>query len=79
MERGGFMLLYDLKEGQSGIISNINIDSAFAGRLRDMGFCEGERAVCVKRAALRSPVLYNVKGSNIALRKTDAVMLEVEL
>ena len=73
------MLLSDLKEEQSGVVIHINASSAFANRLRDMGFNEGERVKCVKRAVLSSPVLYNTKSSNIALRCTDAAKIEVRL
>ena len=71
------MLLCDLKENETGAIIRINLGGAFADRLRDMGFCEGERVECVRRAVLSSPILYRVKGSEIALRKTDAAAIEV--
>ena len=73
------MLLYDLKEGQYAIIKKLNTESSFSDRLRDMGFCEGEKLRCVKKAVMGSPVLYFVKGAFIALRKSDAKRMEVEL
>ena len=72
------MLLYDLKEKQTARITKINAQQAFALRLRDMGFCEGEEVACLKKALLASPVLYRVKGSQIALRKVDAKRIEVK-
>ena len=71
------MLLCDMKEKQSARIAEINAAEPFASRLRDMGFCEGESIVCVRKAVLTSPILYGVKGSQIALRKADARLIEV--
>lgn len=73
------MFLSDLKENQSGVISSVDFDSAFSGRLGDMGFTVGERVVCVKKAVFSSPVLYNVKGANISLRTCDAKRIGVEV
>ncbi len=71
------MLLYDLKEGQSGKLTALLFDTKLSERLRDMGFCEGEEIMCVKKAVFKSPVLYRVKGSLIALRKAEAEKIEV--
>ncbi len=71
------MFLSDVKEGKSAVISGLNFNSEFKVRLRDMGFCEGERVCCIKKALLRSPILYCVKDSSIALRKIDAGRIEV--
>ncbi len=68
-----------LKEGESAVIKELQCENAFAVRLRDMGFVEGERVECKKIAALSSPVLYRVKGADIALRTGDAEKLEVSL
>ena len=66
------MFLSELKDGQSGVISSINADSAFSRRLGEMGFTAGERVQCLCRSAFGSPILYAVKGSTIALRRRDA-------
>ncbi len=71
------MFLYELKEGQRAEISELFAEGEFSSRLRDMGFCEGEEIVCVKRAVFSSPVLYRVKGSMISLRKCDALKIGV--
>jgi Fe2+ transport system protein FeoA len=71
------MLLSEMKAGQTAKISDINIDTVFAGRLRDMGFTDNEQVRCIRCAVLSSPILYNVKGSSIALRKSDADLIGV--
>lgn len=73
------MFLSDMRESQTGVISSLDFDREFRIRLNDMGFCKGENVVCIKRAMLSSPILYNVKGSNIALRKVDAKRIGVRL
>lgn len=73
------MFLSDLKENQSAKIIYINSETPFGRRLCDMGFCKGERVLCVKKAVFNSPILFNVKGSNIALRREDAKRIEVGL
>lgn len=71
------MFLSDIKEGKYAVIRGLNFNSEFKVRLRDMGFCEGEQIKCLKKALFRSPVLYRVKDSSIALRTVDAKRIEV--
>lgn len=71
------MFLSDLRESQTAEIIRIDEKTPFGTRLCDMGFCVGEKVICVKRATFQSPILFNVKGSNIALRKKDAKKIEV--
>lgn len=73
------MFLSDLKENQCATIYCINFKNAFAKRLADMGFCKGEKVVCIKRSLFPSPILFNVKGTNIALRYDDAKRIGVIL
>lgn len=73
------MFLSDLKENQSAVIVFSEGESVFGRRLCDLGFCEGEKVLCVKRALFGSPVLYRVKESNAALRTADAKRIEVVL
>jgi len=73
------MLLSELKENQSAVISFCNCETDFGRRLCDMGFRSGERVVCVKRGLFKSPIIYLVCGSLTALRKADADKIEVVL
>lgn len=71
------MFLSDLNENQLGVISDFKFEKNFENRLKDMGFCKGEEVKCVKKAVFHSPILYFVKGANVALRKSDACRIEV--
>ncbi|MGN0528912.1 MAG: ferrous iron transport protein A [Eubacterium sp.] len=66
------MFLSDMKAGQTGVISSLPDNDNFSVRLMDLGFCPGEKVECLNIALMKSPVLYRVKGTNIALRKCDA-------
>lgn len=71
------MRLCELNEQQGAVIERITATKETARHLRDRGFCEGEQVLCLKRAALGSPVLYLVKGTQMALRTADAACIEV--
>jgi ferrous iron transport protein A len=71
------MYLSDMREGQVGVISAVNCDKIFKIRLNDMGFCNGESVKCLKKSVMSSPILFLVKGTSIALRKKDAMQIEV--
>ena len=73
------MFLSELKENQSGVVEFCESETAFGRRLCDMGFRKGERVLCVKRGVFKSPIVYGVCGSLVALRKADADKIEVVL
>lgn len=66
------MTLSDMKENQSCIITDIDIDSSFERRFYDMGFIRGQKVLCTNIALTGSPIAYQIRGSKIALRKKDA-------
>lgn len=72
-----FLFLSDMRENQLGVISAINFSNSFSKRLADMGFSKGEKVECIKISTFSSPILYRVKGSNIALRRVDAKRIGV--
>jgi ferrous iron transport protein B len=69
--------LYDLSEGEEGIILKIKGRGHFRQRLMEMGFVAGKRIVVVKKAPLRDPVEYNIMGYNVSLRNIEAQLIEV--
>lgn len=44
-------------------------------RLEDLGFAPGSVVEVVRRAPLRDPVVYRVRGSEICLRRTQARLI----
>lgn len=68
--------LTHLVPGQRGVVLNIRKNG---GRLRDLGFVEGESVTCLFAAPLGDPTAYLARGTVIALRAGDAALVEVEI
>ncbi len=69
--------LYDLHEGEEGIILKIKGRGQFRQRLMEMGFVVGKRISVIKKAPLRDPVEYKVMGYHVSLRNSEAQLIEV--
>ncbi len=69
--------LYDLNEGEEGIILKIKGRGQFRQRLSEMGFVVGKKVSVIKKAPLRDPVEYKIMGSHISLRNSEAQLIEV--
>ncbi|MDO4535899.1 MAG: ferrous iron transport protein A [Clostridium perfringens] len=66
------MTLYDLKIGQSALIKNITGDSRLSKRLLALGCIEGTKITLKGIAPLGDPLIINLRGFNLAVRKKDA-------
>jgi ferrous iron transport protein B len=71
--------LYDLNEGNEGIILKIKGRGQFRQRLSEMGFVVGKKVSVIKKAPLRDPVEYKIMGYHISLRNSEAQLIEVEI
>ena len=69
--------LGSLKPGQTAVVSSLRVDGLLCRRLLDSGFVEGVAVTCVMASPSGDPVVYRVRGTNIALRKPDADMVYV--
>lgn len=69
--------LYDLNEGEEGIIFKIKGRGQFRQRLSEMGFVIGKKVSVIKKAPLRDPVEYLILGYHISLRNSEAQLIEV--
>lgn len=70
--------LSDLKPGQCARVVAIDDDGA-AQRLMEMGLTEDEELELVRRAPLGDPLEIFVRGSALSVRKTEAMLVRVEL
>jgi ferrous iron transport protein B len=70
--------LYDLNEGEEGIILKIKGRGQFRQRLSEMGFVVGKKVSVIKKAPLRDPIEYKIMGYHISLRNSEAQLIEVE-
>jgi ferrous iron transport protein B len=70
--------LYDLNEGEDGIILKIKGRGQFRQRISEMGFVVGKKVSVVKKAPLRDPVEYMIMDYHISLRNSEAQLIEVD-
>jgi len=73
------MTLADLKPGQSGKISKINVAGALKRRLMDMGVVAGTDVRVEKIAPMGDPIEVQIKSYQLSLRKEEADKIEVEV
>ncbi len=71
------MNLVELHEKESAIITKIVGKGTYRKRIMEMGFTPGSKVVVVRKAPLKDPVEYEIRGSRIALRNMDASGIEV--
>ena len=70
--------LYDLNEGDAGIILKVKGRGQFRQRLSEMGFVVGKKVEVIKKAPLRDPIEYKIMGYHISLRNSEAQLIEVD-
>jgi len=70
--------LYDLNEGEEGVILKIKGRGQFRQRLSEMGFVVGKKVSVIKKAPLRDPIEYLILGYHISLRNSEAQLIEVD-
>jgi len=64
--------IYDLKPGDKALIDSVCGDDKFAKRLLALGFIEGTEVKVMATAPLGDPIIINLRGFNLAIRKNDA-------
>ena len=67
-----------LRPGESAMVSELLAQGAMHARLLDLGFTCGSRVCCLFPSALGDPRAYEVRGTVIALRQTDAELVLCE-
>jgi ferrous iron transport protein A len=72
------MTLDSLKTGQTATIKAIYSTDAERRRLLDLGILPGTKIENVMASPLGDPVAYRVRNSVVALRREQAVLIEVE-
>lgn len=67
-----------LKKGEVGIIREFATDT-LPLKLLEMGCLPGNRVELVQIAPLRDPIYINIDGSHIAIRKSVAMQIELDI
>ncbi len=73
------MLLYDLKVGQRGKISAIEVNRKTLKRLNDLGLCVGTQVLVVRFSPFLDPIEIKVRDFYLAIRKNVAKKIVVEI
>jgi ferrous iron transport protein A len=71
--------LGDLRKGDAGVLHRIDLPGDDARRLMEMGFLPGMRVVAGSAAPGGDPRIFQVDGSEIALRRETAKLLKIRL
>ena len=70
--------LSTVAEGAAAVIVKVGGKGKLRRRLLEMGFMPGTEVTVVKRAPLRDPWEYRVKGAHVSLRQSEADEIMVE-
>ena len=69
--------LASLPAGSSADVAGIAPECRIKRRLADLGFCRGETVTCMFVSPLGDPAAYQIRGTLIALRRSDAASVAV--
>lgn len=69
--------LSELKSSEQGVVTKVFGHGSFRNRITEMGFVRGKVVRVIKNAPLLDPVEYEIMGYRIALRKSEAELIEV--
>lgn len=64
-----------LHSGQSGVIDRVDQQGAMYERLCDLGFTQGSVVTCLFSSLFGDPRAYRIRGSVVALRRSDASLI----
>ena len=70
------MRLSEVPVGATVVVAHVN-DGDRARRLEDLGFLPGTRIRVERRAPLRDPSVYQLRGVRLAVRRADADLVEI--
>ncbi|MCY6959305.1 FeoA family protein [Clostridium brassicae] len=72
------MSIVDLTPGENGYIYNIKCDDKLSKRLLALGCIEGTKVTFKASAPLGDPVIINIRGFDLAIRKKDAKNIHIK-
>ncbi len=71
------MSVFDLKRGESGKITVVNVDGSAGERLQSLGFKRGQQVTVHAFSLFKGSVLVSVGYNRVAIRKSVATRIEV--
>ena len=73
------MNLARLPVGEAARVESVADDSPVSARLLDLGFVPGTEVRALRRAPLGDPTLYELRGAQLCLRRSEAERIQVSL
>jgi len=73
------MLLSEVRVGQSGVLSRIDLAEEVSDHLAHLGFLPGAGFKVLRRAPAGDPTVYRIDGVEVGLRQETARHIEIEL
>ena len=77
LETGAGTTLDQIAVGETASVIDVSASPALAERLEDLGFIPGTRVTVRRRAPLGDPRVYELRGSQLCLRGTEARAVRV--
>jgi len=71
------LALADLAPGAAGVVQAVDGGSPIGRRLLDLGFVPHTRVHVVRRAPLGDPLEFELRGTRLCLRRTEAARILV--
>lgn len=68
----------ELHKGEKAVIVNILLSDEKSGRLYDFGICTGAEIIFCATTLFHDPLLFEVDGTLLAVRRKDACHIEVK-
>lgn len=72
------LTIANLKKGERAIIKEFSVDSVPL-KLLEMGCLPGNEVSLVQTAPFHDPLYLNINGSHLAIRKSTAAQIEIQL
>jgi len=69
--------LHELPRGVPAVIEAVATNGPLAQRLADLGFLPGTRVAMIRRAPLGDPTVYEIRGTQLCLRRSEAAGIRV--
>ncbi len=70
--------LSELRENEVGVVTNLENKGVIRRRLQDLGVIAGTEIMCIGRSPFGDPKAYLIRGTEIALRNSDAGKIKIK-
>lgn len=69
--------LAELAPGEGAVVLTVDVSAPIGRRLQDLGFLPGTPVRTIRQAPLGDPVVYELRGTRLCLRRSEARLIRV--